>query len=339
MKKFFLLMMFASIAVVSFAKSNDKIVVAYVEARESRGMPDPFKMTHINYAFGTVNDTFDGVNIQNVEWFKKILALKKVNPKLKVLLSIGGWTAGGFSEMASTLDTRTKFVADCKRILDEYGLDGIDLDWEYPTSSSAGIKSSPEDTDNFTALIKELRAKLGKSSLLTFASVGQAKFVDFKAVEPYLDFVNIMTYDMERPPKGGHHSALYSSKNAKESVDLSVRLHNEAGIPLNKIVVGIPFYGHGNTAKGYSDFVDYSMIETVFAGHKFLWDEDSKMPYVADKDDDTLIGVYDNERSIAGKSDYVFDKGLKGLMYWVHGSDGPDGPLSNAVYKGIMDRK
>lgn len=339
MRKIALTVIFALVAVVAMAKSNDKIIVAYVGSSERTGLPDPSKMTHINYAFGTVNDTFDGVVVQNPEWLKKIVELKKVNPKLKIMLSIGGWGAGGFSEMAGDDETRTKFVVDCRRIVDQFALDGIDLDWEYPSSSAAGIKSTPEDTDNFTTLIKELRATLGKLNLLTFASVAQAQYVDFKAVEPYLDFVNLMTYDMERPPRGGHHSALYNSDNAKMSVDESVRMHVEAGLPKDKIVVGMPFYAHANTAKGYNDFEDYTKIDSVFAGHKFLWDEVSQVPYVADKEDGKLLCVYDNERSIAIKCKYIHDKGLKGAMYWVYGADGPKGTLRDAVYKGIKKKK
>ena len=84
-------------------------------------------------------------------------------------------------------------------MVEQFGLDGIDMDWEYPTSSSANISSSPDDTQNFTLLMRDIREVIGKDKLLTFASVNSAKYVDFVAVEPYVDFVNIMTYDMALP--------------------------------------------------------------------------------------------------------------------------------------------
>ena len=130
---------------------NERVVVAYVTAGKN-DVPDPTVMTHINYAFGTVNETFNGVNIQDPDRLKMIVGLKQQNPKLKVLLSIGGWTAGRFSEMAATKENRSAFAKDCKRIVEEFGLDGIDMDWEYPSSSEAGISSSPDDIDNFTLL-------------------------------------------------------------------------------------------------------------------------------------------------------------------------------------------
>ena len=78
---------------------SDRVVVAYVTSW-SRVIPDPFCMTHINYAFGHVNDTFDGVRVDNPERLRQMVALKKTNPDLKVMLSVGGWRSGRFSEMA-----------------------------------------------------------------------------------------------------------------------------------------------------------------------------------------------------------------------------------------------
>ena len=143
------------------ADSDKKIVVAYVTAW-SKIMPDSKMMTHINYAFGHVNDTFDGVRVDNPDRLKQIAALKKENPELKVLLSIGGWGSGRFSEMAADQKFRKSFAKDCQRIVKEFKLDGIDIDWEYPTSSAAKISSSPQDTENFTLLMRDIRKAIGK---------------------------------------------------------------------------------------------------------------------------------------------------------------------------------
>lgn len=128
------------------ASRDSKVVVAYVTSW-SEVMPDPQYMTHINYAFGHVNESFNGVKIDNEERLKQIVDLKKQKPKLKVLLSIGGWGSGRFSEMAANDEYRRAFATDCDRVVKEFALDGIDIDWEYPTSSMANISSSPDDTE------------------------------------------------------------------------------------------------------------------------------------------------------------------------------------------------
>ncbi|MDE6225745.1 MAG: glycosyl hydrolase family 18, partial [Muribaculaceae bacterium] len=174
---------------------DSKVIVAYVTSW-SQVIPDPTTVTHINYAFGGVKDSFDGVNISNPERLRTIANLKKNNPDLKVLLSVGGWGAGNFSEMAADPKLRRKFADDCLRIVKEYNLDGIDIDWEYPGSSAAKISSSPDDRANFTLLMRDLCETLGNNRLLTIATSAGAEHIAYTDLIPYLDFVNIMTYDM-----------------------------------------------------------------------------------------------------------------------------------------------
>ena len=114
--------------------STDKIVVGYVTSWSNHEVK-PEYVTHINYAFGYVQGTFRGIGISNEERLRSVVALKKQASHLKVLLSIGGWGSGNFSEMAADADNRLAFAADCKRVIDEFGLDGIDIDWEFPTSN------------------------------------------------------------------------------------------------------------------------------------------------------------------------------------------------------------
>ena len=187
-------------------KTDNMVVVAYVTSWTNE-VPDPTVMTHINYAFGHVNDTFDGVRIDNPDRLRMLVGLKGGNPALKVMLSIGGWGSGRFSEMAASEKNREAFVKDCRRVVDDFALDGIDIDWEYPTQSSAGISSSPDDTGNFTLLMRDLRRALGKKKLLTAATVCDAKYIDLKSCIQYMDFVNVMAYDMGNPPQ--HHAALF----------------------------------------------------------------------------------------------------------------------------------
>jgi chitinase len=211
MKHFFaFLVAFVCTLVVFAGKGSEPVVVAYVTSW-TQTMPDPTVMTHINYAFGHVNEQFNGVRIDNEKRLRDIVSLKKKNSNLRIMLSIGGWGSGRFSEMAADEANRKAFAKDCRRLCDELGIDGIDIDWEYPTQNSAGISSSPKDTENFTLLMRDLRQALGKKLWLTLASVGSAQFIDFRTCVQYLDVVNVMAYDMGNAPK--HHSALYRSPN------------------------------------------------------------------------------------------------------------------------------
>ena len=87
--------------------------------------------------------------------------LRAWNPEMKIVLSVGGWGADGFSHMAMTEDGRRKFARSCLDAVEKYNLDGIDIDWEYPCSDAAGIGADPRDKENFTALLAALREYLG----------------------------------------------------------------------------------------------------------------------------------------------------------------------------------
>ena len=186
-------------------EARDMIVVAYVTSWTNE-VPDPTVMTHINYAFGHVNETFNGVCIDNPDRLRMITGLKQQHPALKVMLSIGGWGSGRFSEMAATQENRLAFARNCKRVVDEFGLDGIDIDWEYPTQGGAGISSSPDDTKNFTLLMAALRKALGKKQLLTAATISSAQFIDFHFAENkfqrdgYDNFPHIMEHTYNTSP-------------------------------------------------------------------------------------------------------------------------------------------
>lgn len=305
---------------------NDKemIVGAYLMGVRNE-LPDVNLVTHINYAFGHVNETFDGVLLPEGKGLSQVVGLKKDKPSLKVLLSIGGWGSGRFSEMASDPLKRKSFARDCARIVKESGLDGIDIDWEYPGSGLAGISSSPDDRTNFTLLMRDLRASLGKRSLLTIASVCNADYIDFKAVLPYLDYVNVMSYDMGT--QHTHHAALYRSGYAGYcTADEAVRKHIDAGVPRQKIVMGMPFYGRG--VEGYVPYREGESSDVEF------WDDTAKVPMILDSLGNMLFG-YENARSIAEKCRYIVSGGLRGGMYWEYNDDNASRDLARAVYEGL----
>lgn len=206
-----------------------------------------------------------------------------------------------------------------------------DIDWEYPTSDAAGISSSPDDTRNYTLLMHELRRALGKKRLLSLASVSHAEYIDFKAVEPYVDFVNVMAYDIAVPPR--HHAALYpSGMTSGMCGDEAVNRHIKAGIPARKLVLGMPFYGRGGKDPG--GFCDYSKLVTL-KEYTPQWDDEAKAPYLVDGNG-RMVYTYETPRSIACKCEYIKQHGLLGAMYWEYGSDDSAGTLRKAVYKGIF---
>lgn len=231
---------------------------------------DVRQITHLNYSFGLIyNDEKDETNpalkdpakLHQIWLSPKVEAdlallpvLRKQNPALKVLLSVGGWGARGFSGAASTPETRAVFIRSAQAIVEKYGLDGIDLDWEFPVNGAWGlVASKPEDRANFTALLKELRAAFGHKKLVTIAVGANAEspksWVDVKAVAPLLDYINLMTYDMAYGTQY-FNANLYDSSAwptvaaaDKYSVDFVVNNYLAAGLKPQQMNLGIGFYG------------------------------------------------------------------------------------------------
>lgn len=331
LKRYFISLLSVLVSVsICLAANHNRRVVAYVTSG-SNAMPSVADVTNINYAFGHVSETFDGVVISNPDRLREIVALKKENPDIEVQLSVGGWTSGRFSEMAADPVFRKKFAEDCRHVVEDFNLDGIDIDWEYPSSSAAGISSSPDDIDNFTLLMKDLREILPDGSLLTAATIHNAKFIDFPAIMPYVDFINIMSYDMATPPY--HHSPLYSSETLGEnSAASAVAAHLEAGVPPEKLTLGMPFYGRGN--KDYGNFKDYKDI-TVKEGHRICRDSIAHAVYIADENGSLAIG-FDDPVSIKEKCDFIKEQGLLGAMYWEYSCDNPTKDLSITVGDNLL---
>jgi len=336
MRKSLFITFLAAILTVANAVAQEMspVVVAYVTAG-SNEVPDPMVMTHINYAFGNVNETFNGVNIQNPERLRMIVGLKRQNPELKVLLSIGGWTSGRFSEMAATKENRQSFARDCRRIVDEFGLDGIDMDWEYPTSSEAGISSSPDDTENFTLLMEELRQLLGDTKLLTAATICTARYIDFKNCLQYMDLVNVMSYDMSDPNKQ-HHAALYPSPiSGYCTASQAVEAHLKAGVPKEKLVMGMPFYAKGRRSdKGVDNYLRTGELPQ---GYQKCWNEEAQANYIANEKGE-FVWAYETVRSLTAKCQYIIDNDLRGGMYWDYVSD-KTGDFRNTVCRMLLENR
>lgn len=307
---------------------------------------DLLKLTHLNIAFGHVVDA--EITVDHMKELDHLHEMKKMNPDLTILLSVGGWSAGGFSEAAATAEGRQKMIDTGVEILRNHPFDGIDLDWEYPTIGVAGIGALPEDKQNFTSLLKGFRQALddleketGRYSLLTIA-VGCDEYyiagTEMDKIEPYLDYVQLMTYDMRGGYQvlTGHHTNLYASTGDvfTISVDKSVRLFMEAGIPREKLIIGAAFYSRKweqvpDVNNGYLQFAGTSggfgpeftaLYENYINknGYKRFWDDEAKAPYLFDGSN---FITYEDEESIQHKCDYLMREELGGIMFWEYKCD------------------
>jgi len=335
------------------------------------------KLTHINYAFANIIDgkvAFGGKTATNEDALKEtdmaeLHKLKEINPKLKVLVSVGGWTwSTHFSEVASTDAKRKVFAKSAVDFLLKYQLDGIDVDWEYPNQSGAGNPYGPQDIANFTLLLKEMRVQLdaqcikdGRAEqdkyLLTIATGGDQAFVEntqLGEVQRYLDFINIMTYDFYNGwhRTTGHHANLTMANDdpaeEQKSILASVQGHVDAGVPIQKINLGIPFYGrkwegvetenNGLFQKATSvGMIEYyrGIVQNCLTNDNYqqLWDSSAQVPYLWNEKEQIFIS-YENQRSIKLKIDYLKKAGLGGVMFWEY-SDDYHSELLDAIDKNL----
>ena len=230
-----------------------KTVIGYVGTKDFNLLKeeDVKALSIINIAFGHVKN--GDVVWEPQEAPKYMKWAKEINPELKICLSVGGWSAGGFSTAASTKEGRERFAKTAVDILKQYDLDGIDIDWEYPCISIAGIDASPDDKVNFTLLLEALRNELdkveNKKCLLMVATGGDEYFLrctEMDKASKYLDIVQIMTYDLRGgfSKQTGHHTNLYTSPTDLNSVSAhnTISKFIEAGVPREKIIIGVAFY-------------------------------------------------------------------------------------------------
>ena len=288
-------------------------------------------LTHINLAFGLVKgNELDMSMLTNIGLTEKF---RQWRPEMKIILSVGGWGAGGFSEMSMTQRGRESFAGSCLEAVERFGLDGIDIDWEYPCSSQAGIASDPKDRENFTLLLKALRERLGSRSLSIAAGAGEyfIEGTELAEVADSVDDVQILTYEMRNGfmNEAGHHAALRpgaGDSSGLSTVDM-VELFHKAGVPLEKLIIGAAFYSRkwdgvedenngllqhasttGQGGPGYSDITEEFIAE---GGYKKYWDEQAGAAYLWNGS--TFIS-YEDPEAIALKCRYVKEAGLGGII-------------------------
>lgn len=334
---------------------HSRCVIGYVGTDDLDRMreSDVRDLDVINIAFAHIEDG-------KVVWARKdgrrlIDRLRMIRPSLKVMLSVGGWGADGFSRAARTDASRRKFAESAIDVMRSNGLDGIDIDWEYPGMSLAGIASDVRDGENYVRLLKMLRETIDREKedgRLTTAVGGDSyytRLTDMSQVAQYVDAILLMTYDLQGgfQTVTGHHAALYASGcNLMDAcVDKAVRCFVQAGVEREKLVIGIPFYSRqwqgvrqvtsdgrlhrglgmeAATVGGYG--ADYGELMERYIGkngYARYWDEEACVPYLFDGS--TFIS-YEDESSIQEKIRYVKEQGLAGIMFWEYKCD-PAGRL------------
>ena len=330
----------------------DYRIVGYVADASPLPKVNAEKLDVINYAFAKLDPESNVVLPSPVadESLAAFVALRKVNPQLKVIVSIGGWGADYFSEAALTESSRRHMADSVAAMVEKHDVDGVDLDWEYPTLPGPGISHRPEDKRNFSLLLETLRARLdqlgashgGRHYLLTIAAA-DSEFVagiELERASRSLDWFNLMTYDFHQSltPTTGHHAGLHLSALAPagdRAGDKAVAQFLAAGVPAKKLNLGVAFYGraftgvdpaHDGLQQKYAKYAGAPSWRELVAsyidknGYARYWDAKAQAPYLWNAATHTFVS-YEDPESLRAKAAFVKAKGLGGVMYWEQSLD------------------
>lgn len=245
-------------------------------------------------------------------------------------------------------DLIDKFISNVVSLINTYGFDGVDMDWEVPSDGAL-----------FTKLMSKLYAavKANNPNHLVTAAIGggawQPPYYDLNNSHKYLDYINMMTYNMATS-SGYHHTALYASNTFADStnkvgktlsscsIDESIDIYNDYGVPSNKIIIGSGFYGIKQTRTSTSGTwssagsVSYKDIYTSYlsdtTNYTSYYDNNCQVPYILSKDKLTFIS-YENEVSVLAKCEYAKNNNLAGVFVWQYALD--NGDLLNTLSEGM----
>jgi chitinase len=336
--------------IIAYYTGDDKLINEYEVNKLNQII---FSFCHLKEGKLSVDSPKDSTTI------KYLVSLKAKNPQLKIILSLGGW--GGCepcSAAFSTPEGRLTFAKSVKEVSNYFKVDGLDLDWEYPAIEGLpGHLYQAADKPNFTELIKILRSTLGKKYELSFAAGGFQKYldesIDWKAVAPLVNRINIMSYDLVNgySKVTGHHTPLYSTNPNEESTDKAVTYLLNQGIASEKLIIGGAFYTRtwknvdninnglyqtGEHVQGVS-FKDFGAFYTEANGWKYFWDDKAKAGYWYNEKEKTFA-TGDDLPSIKAKTEYVKAKNLGGIMFWELPLDATRNGMVNAIYEVKMEK-
>ncbi|HET9906031.1 MAG TPA: glycosyl hydrolase family 18 protein [Anaerolineales bacterium] len=260
------------------------------------------QLTHINYSFLTPKE--DGTfNRINNSWKLKQIVETAHEHDVRVNIAVGGWGWDAqFEELAASSETRSAFVQNLTAFVDEYQLDGVDIDWEYPDAG--------QSSQNFLALVKELRTAMPDKLLTTaVVSYGDDNGIGIASESfEFFDFVNVMTYD------GPDHGSM-------EQFEKGISYWSARGLPKEKIVMGVPFYSHVKDSR--AEGVTYARLVS----------DDPAAAQADEFDYSGMIQIYNGIPTIQAKTNIAMQQ-ANGIMFWAldHDTQG-DLSLVNAIYQ------
>ena len=314
------------------------------------------QLTHVIWCFGHLrNDSFIVADKQ-VKVLRDLVGMKRRHPRLKVLVSLGGW--GGCadcSEVFAREEGRRTFARTVKALLKRTWADGIDLDWEYPAVQGyPGHAYGDGDRHHFTLLVRALREELGPAYEITFAAGGTDECLqqgfEWDSVMAVVDRVHVMSYDLVHgySTRTGHHTPLYPVPGQQLSADRAVQLLTGLGVARDRIVIGSAFYGrvwkdvppqnNGLFQPGtFSHAVPHRAMDTTITAAKgwvLLRDEAAAAPYGHHAGRREFI-TYDDAASVTAKARYVREQGLGGIMFWQLRDDAVRDGLLDAIHRAL----
>jgi chitinase len=265
------------------------------------------------------------------------------NAGKKILLAFGGWgQSNGFAPMAADSLRRTNFINNVVSLFNQYGFDGIDLDWEFPANTTQG--------KNLTTLVKELHERfiIENSDWIITMAINPGHYYgqhfEYTQLTNYLGWFAMMGYDFHGSwtAHAGHNAPIYQPPNCSDgAVDPGIKyLTITRQIPKSKLLLGVPFYGKEFNATGLyqqqSGVTDltYTVISPRInnAGWEYYWDDFSLVPYLQNTAN-TKVVTFDDTISIRVKCEYALDNNLSGMMIWALGQDviGSSQPLLETI--------
>jgi len=322
---------------------SDEIVVGYYPAWNRSILPadkiEYENLTHIAHAFIWPNANG---SLSTYSYFHyNQLITETHNAGKKIIVSIGGWgQCDGFSDMVASSVARAQFVENVTNFCIDYDYDGIDIDWEYPSTDA--------DRSNLTTLVIELRSALNEidSSMSLSMAVPSGSWsgqrFDYAALKNHLDWIGCMTYDYYGTwtDHSGHNAPLYAAPGEQEgSAHQGIQYLLSIGISSENILIGIPFFGKEfNTSELYGpstggNALNYSQIvPKIESGWIYHWDDVSQVPYLTNSTNTKLI-TFDDTLSIRIKCEYAKDWNLGGVKIWALGQDyiNDSQPLLNTI--------
>jgi chitinase len=378
----FLASLALAIAPAAPAADNGRVIGAYYPGYAASRYPvdkiPADKLTHLFYAFARIDDGECVVEADAAAHFAELARLKRLHAGLHTLLSIGGWEAEGFSDAALTAASRKRFVASCLALaFDRHpgAFDGIDIDWEFPVyGGPPNLKTRPQDRRNMSALAREFRRRLdalakrsGHAYLLTAAlpagrlqssgAYDPAASFDLAQLARSLDFINLMTYDMgnpysqvaafNAPLRLDPADPLADGLKRWHSVEGGVDYYLRQGVPADKLVLGVPFFGRGyRVADDANDGLylhytalfdpgDWRSIKSRLLGDPAWqehWHAIAQAPWLFNRAQRIFVS-YEDPESVCLRAQFARQRGLRGVFAWEITGDDEQQSLLQAMVR------